>query len=641
MRAPMQDGSGAVSQLLSRTARWARVMAAVLTMQAATAHAEPDDGPFRFGPHVQTLGSLAAPTAVLFDAEGRLLIAEADAGQVRRIDAASGRTQAIFSGPLARPNGIALDAQGRIYVSDAERDRIEVFSPDGPHLFGFGGRGSEPGELMEPRGLAVSDDVIAVADGGNARVQIFGIDGAFHRVLDLGAAVIIESPAAVAFDGAQLIVTDRDAHRVLRWDFDERSLETFGERGPFRGLLDQPAAVAVDGDHLLVLETSNHRVQTFEWLPDADARSAEVFGVHAILPREGEGKLHYPSGFATGRLDDGTRIAAIAEPLEDRVQLFRGRRADEPPVTDPWDPEMIPRQTHFGTRFALDGPLLLIPETEAHVLRLFDLSGTVPIMIGEFGERGRTSGLYDRPAAVHLDFEAREIVVGDEVARRFDRLQVSFDPEAARGFSPRRIRLAESFEAAIAGADAAGRFAPAAIDRFSDGTMIVLDARRREIMLVAPDRTTLPWIRSAGGPFIRPVDVVVTDDQHILVVDAGARAVIVFDRSGNEVARLEDETYLRRPGGAARARDGRTYVSDSRRSCIVVFGPDGAYERSFGGPGAEPGELWQPAGVAIDDEGRIFVMDYGNHRMQIFHESGAWLVAFGTGRAFVRREAVE
>ena len=46
------------------------------------------------------------------------------------------------------------------------------------------------------------------------------------------------------------------------------------------------------------------------------------------------------------------------------------------------------------------------------------------------------------------------------------------------------------------------------------------------------------------------------------------------------------------------------------------------------------GELWRPRGIAQDQKLRIFVIDQGNHRAQIFDDSGQWLVTFGAGRAY-------
>jgi len=611
--------------------------ALVLMMFSPAVRATAEDPVFRFGDYVRTIEGLEAPTAVAFDRSGRLLIAEADAAVVRGVDPGTGRTQAIFSGPLARPVAIAVCSQGRIYVSDLERDRIEVFAPDGPHLYGFGSRGDLPGEFMEPRGVVVHGDLVFVADSGNARVQAFNLAGEFQQFIGSKEGPALERPSGVAMLGETLVVTDTDAHRVLLFPLDGPAPQWFGEQGPFVGLLGEPCAVVAQPDHLLVLETSNHRVQSFHLSDGKPVRSEEVFGIHAILPREGEGRLHYPTGLAIGRLPDGTMIAAISEPLEDRVQLFRGRAPGAAATTDPWDPDMIPRQTHFGRRFAIDGPLLVVPETEAHVLRLFDLRGAVPVLIGEFGERGRSAGLYDQPVGINLNFDAREIIVGDEAVRRIDRLQFSFDPEAPRGFSARRIRLATSFAVTAPGLASGGAVAPAAMARFDDGTIVLLDARRRAIVLVGLDGETVIIKGADDRPFVRPVDVVVTADQRMLVVDPGARAVFILDRNGSKLGLISEDVQLRRPGGAAAAPDGRVYVSDSRRSQIVVFSAEGTFERAFGRPGTDPGELWQPAGVAIDERGRIFVMDYGNHRLQAFTADGEWQVAFGTGRAFLRR----
>jgi glucose/arabinose dehydrogenase len=55
---------------------------------------------------------------------------------------------------------------------------VQVFASDGTFLRGFGGTGSEPGQLIEPVGIAIGpDDLVYVADSGNQRLSIFSKDG--------------------------------------------------------------------------------------------------------------------------------------------------------------------------------------------------------------------------------------------------------------------------------------------------------------------------------------------------------------------------------------------------------------------------------------------------------------------------------
>jgi hypothetical protein len=80
------------------------------------------------------------------------------------------------------------------------------------------------------------------------------------------------------------------------------------------------------------------------------------------------------------------------------------------------------------------------------------------------------------------------------------------------------------------------------------------------------------------------------------------------------------------------ATQGRLYALDRHAARIRVFGEDGSYLYSFGGPGEGPGELsLQPPGpraVLITPMGDVFVPDQSNARVNRFSTSGEFLGSF-------------
>jgi len=69
--------------------------------------------------------------------------------------------------------------------------------------------------------------------------------------------------------------------------------------------------------------------------------------------------------------------------------------------------------------------------------------------------------------------------------------------------------------------------------------------------------------------------------------------------------------------------DGTVYVLDMQASEIRAFDSQGNYLRTFGGPGAGPGELSpQAMGVFIDPAGDILVIDLGNQRVNRYRSDG-------------------
>lgn len=160
--------------------------------------------------------------------------------------------------------------------------------------------------LMQPRGLAVDNGVLAVADAGGSRVALFDGDG---LPLEPGLTLALNEPEAVAWSrSGELVIADTWNHRTLLLDrgrsavtmlpvppsgwYGPRSIavsvdgtiavadtgnkrlvvyapaggrsETWGAAGSAQGQLDEPGGVAwIDAGRLLVCDTGNHRMQVF------------------------------------------------------------------------------------------------------------------------------------------------------------------------------------------------------------------------------------------------------------------------------------------------------------------------------------------------------------------------------------------
>jgi DNA-binding beta-propeller fold protein YncE len=88
------------------------------------------------------------------------------------------------------------------------------------------------------------------------------------------------------------------------------------------------------------------------------------------------------------------------------------------------------------------------------------------------------------------------------------------------------------------------------------------------------------------------------------------------------------------PTNLAVAPNGDIYVGDGYGSSYVnVYNRDGKYLRTFGGLGADPGQLNCPHGIILDDRGSqpiLMIADRGNHRIQTFSLAGEH-ISFITG----------
>lgn len=71
--------------------------------------------------------------------------------------------------------------QGRLYLNDIKNFRIVVFDDDLKLLRSFGQQGEGPGEFTYAGALAVGNDSVYCYDGGKRRIQVFTLDGTYHR----------------------------------------------------------------------------------------------------------------------------------------------------------------------------------------------------------------------------------------------------------------------------------------------------------------------------------------------------------------------------------------------------------------------------------------------------------------------------
>jgi len=79
---------------------------------------------------------------------------------------------------LYEPTALAFDAAGRLYILDAGNNRVQIFDSEGGFLASRGQAGQGPGDLEAPEDMWVAPDgEIVVADAGNRRIARFGPGG--------------------------------------------------------------------------------------------------------------------------------------------------------------------------------------------------------------------------------------------------------------------------------------------------------------------------------------------------------------------------------------------------------------------------------------------------------------------------------
>jgi DNA-binding beta-propeller fold protein YncE len=617
---------------------------------AAAAVAEP------YGKWLTTIEGLQEPSAVAIDAQGRIWVAEAFADRVRAFDA-SGKEVASFGrtgtgpGELCSPGGLAIAPDGSIFVADSGNHRIQRFSPQGKVLAEFETWTSDWATkyaastgLNEPLGLALTTDRLYVADSRHHRIAVFSLEGkrlgwVGQRGRSDGA---FERPTAVALDDEGfLYVADSGNNRVQKFDGEGKFIQAWGEFGPWLNFFSDPTGIAWRDDLVYVADRDNHRVQVF-------SEAGELrydFGTHALLPREGDGKLHYPQHVA---LSPSGYLLALAESFEDRVQLFARWPKGEVPEPDPLRFERD-QSSHYGGGVSIAGGYMALVEPSAPSLILWDLELEEPVQVCRHRWFGRKAGQLARPIDAAIDPIHNFVHVADPVNHRIATYAFTpRGPEDELKYDPFLLKLVRAIDLEALAIDSSVPHSqsfwcePESLLCMPDGALIATDVTNRKLLIFAPDlgELELTMSKTAWFEVRRPVDLArnPTGDRLYVVDQWGPSILRVPRKEGvgyepdleHPIGGPEEERGgLVRPAGIEVLADGRIWVSDMARHRIVEYGPDGEFRRAIGGPGIGRVQFHKPRGLAQDERGRVIVIDWGNHRGQILSSEGEYIDSFG------------
>ncbi len=604
--------------------------------QARAALARADEPPVLGGPRI-TLADLDTPRGVAIGPNGAMYVVESGAGRVRAF-APDGSVIASFgergSGPgeLLHPAGIARSADGKLWVADEGNHRLAVFDEEAGFVAQHGGLGSAPGRFHSPCGIAARDGIVAVADTRNARVQVLDGAGEVLRLLEETALGRLRRPVNVAFDpSGRLLVADADLHRVFVWAPGASVAElAWGDWGWFPGLFSEPWGLAVARERVFTCDRENHRVQVL------DSRGAFLhkWGVHAILPREGAGKLHYPEFLA---VREDALFALVSEPLDDRVQGI-GPASEEDLLTARLREGAGQASPHFGFHIEVSEPWIAIDEPETHSVLLYDLRLGEPVQVSRIGGFGESMGFLRRPSGIVLDASGRRMWVCDAGNRRVHEIALrgSFDAEV--GFDAEMAVFVRMLDL-----DALGRklgdvelqwpIEPAGLERGPDGALYLLDASNERVHVFD---ASLRHVHSFGGHGDAPGRLAGPTDlcwsareAALLVVDSDNRRVQSFSADRRLLAVWASEAFDR-PWGIAVLPDGSAMLTDWGKHRLLHLSASGTLLAELGSRGIARGELEKPRGIAVGREGAVYVLDHANHRGVILDAGGNWSAAFGS-----------
>jgi DNA-binding beta-propeller fold protein YncE len=227
-----------------------------------------------------------------------------------------------------KPKGMDRDSDGNIIVVEPHYSRVNHFDPTGKLLTQWGITGTNRGELIFPRSVAVNShgDLFLSEYGLAERIQHFSARG--ERFIDSfgvpgNGPGDLNRAEGIGFDSQDhLFVADSCNHRVQVFSADGKYITAFGTPGSGPGEMSYPYDVRIDrAGNRFVCEFGNSRVQIF----DAQNKALEILGGAGAEP----GQMNNPWAIAFDSRGD----LYVADSLNHRIQKFIRREPFTPAQT--------------------------------------------------------------------------------------------------------------------------------------------------------------------------------------------------------------------------------------------------------------------------------------------------------------------
>jgi DNA-binding beta-propeller fold protein YncE len=209
------------------------------------------------------------PTALAFDAAGRLLVVDQLAAYVDVLDRRL-RPVTRLAIPDGHPAAVTVGGDGTIWVgTTAEASRVHRFRPDYTPAGAWGEPGTAPGRLQDIAAIAaLGDTAVAVAcERTDVTVQIFSPAGEYRRGFgthEVGDGNFSLPSGLVAGADGRLWVLDEIRRSLQVFDGAGNYLTRVTGTGTALGAFQHPSAVAADGRGLIaVADRGLGRVQVF------------------------------------------------------------------------------------------------------------------------------------------------------------------------------------------------------------------------------------------------------------------------------------------------------------------------------------------------------------------------------------------
>ncbi len=533
---------------------------------------------------------------------GNLYFAQAD-GAVNVVDK-EGRKLLVLQGKdgkgaalLKQPEAVAV-ADGTIYVVDSETSQVVMFALDGKPKGTFGTKkggffkSGGANELNAPRGIAVHEGIVYVADTGNRRIQLFGSNGVFLATLEVDGAAenkVAKDKGLPYKLGEPTDIQINAQGQIYVLDAGDLLIKVYGPTGAYIRNLPKsgkPLAFAMAQDGIYVADQDSLVIQKY----DFSDQLAYSFGV------KGDGRSQLKS--ITGLLVSDDHQVFIGDSKKGVTNIF---------------------QAEAGT--AIES----LPKTAARTSVLWQ--ATIAANVGKMAWNGKDA-LYAVDAehrnVVRLRNGAVEVVNLKDITP----LALAVDKSAALWvLDKKKMRVVKLDDAGnIVSSVGSEGSKPGQLDDPTDiaisgnGSLFVADRGNHWVQVFNADGVFLYAIRSStAGKLDEPAAIALDPQNNIFILDKGRAAVSTYSSKGEplgEFGKGQDESSsLNKPVALLAAQD-EVFVLDS--SLVKVYSHKGRFLRAFGAKGSGTGEFDEPVAITAKDSTGFMVAEQGNKRIQFF-----------------------
>ena len=495
---------------------------------------------------------------------------------------------------LRRPEAVSV-ANATIYVADSKTNQIVMYDlSSGKYTGRFGSKSggnlASDFALDEPQGVAAYEGVVYVADSGNGRIQMYGINGVFLSTLALSATPGSAAEKEKTYKlGEPTDIALDQLGRIYVRDADDKSIKIYDAKGLYLRSLPKsgkPVAMCVAEDGIYVADDASSGILKY----DFDANSEYSFG------SKGEGKAQFKS--LSGLAVDKAQQVYVGDLKKSLIEAFV--------VEAGKIQEQLPKVAG-----------------RASVKWL----GNIPAEVGQLAWDGKET-FY----AIGKDKKSLVIIRNGAVAGaiKLNDMQlaaVTVDKSGAIWVvdkkNYRAVKLDESGKVLSSlgkEGGGAGQFDnPSAIAISNSGMVFVADRSNHNVQIFREDGVFLNALNGDNSTRLSsPVAMAFDQNDDLYILDSSRKSVLAYSSSGKslgEFGKTKDGSLLSSPVSLIAAND-EVLVLDGNQ--VKVFSPKGQLVRSFGAKGNGVGAFDDPVAIAYGGGTNFMISDIENKRIQAF-----------------------